>query len=340
MDSSLKTGVSTQDAPALDAVSLENPDRPAESAAVPRAPVESPSREAELILERSAQPFAVIDFNGRFVRVNHAFEQLTGYSSEELTSLSLEAITPEKWHETGRKILAQVRATGNSARYEKEYLRKDGTLIPVEALADLNRDERDEPIGFSAFVTDIGERKRVENALRDSEERFRRLYDEAPVGYHVIDTEGYIQSMNKTECEMLGYTREEVIGKLVFDFITPESRAQALAAFPRKIRGDQPLRTIERTIETRDGRRLVVAIEERYKRDELGRVVGIRSTVQDITDRKRTEAALVASERRARVLFEGIEDAVFVHARTVASSTPIPAACRLLSVTAARNCCR
>ena len=79
--------------------------------------------------------------------------------------------------------------------------------------------------------------------------------------------------------------REEIIGRPIFDFVAPEFREQARQAVPEKIRG-RPARssTIERTFVTRDGRRLIVSIEERYKRDEQGRVVGIRSTVQDITD--------------------------------------------------------
>src|SRR6185437_10592312 len=140
-------------------------------------------------------------------------------------------ITPERWHAPGRAILERVRASGVSTRYEKEFRRKDGTLVPVEVLADL---ERGEPIGFTGVVTDIAERKQVENALRVSEERFRRLYDEAPVGYHEIDTEGRIVNINKTECEMLGYSREEMIGRNVFDFVAPELRELDLAAFPEK----------------------------------------------------------------------------------------------------------
>jgi two-component system NtrC family sensor kinase len=330
VDSSLNSGATSRDAPAHEAVPASNSDVSTGCASLARAAVESRPRLAEQLLDRSAQPFAAVDFEGRILRVNHAFEELTGYSSEELSDLTLDAITPERWHAAGRAILARVRATATSARYEKEYRRKDGTLVSVEALAELDRDERNVPVGFTAFVTDIGERKRVENALRVSEERFRRLYDEAPVGYHEIDTEGRVVNINKTECEMLGYTREEVIGRCVFDFLAPEYRDKALAAFPGKIRGDQPLRTIERTLQTRDGRRLYVAIEERYKRDELGRVLGIRSTVQDITDRKRTEEALVASERRARVLFEGIEDPVFVHAPDGRILDANPAASRFL----------
>jgi PAS domain S-box-containing protein len=285
------------------------------------------------MLERTVQPFGEIDFEGRFVQVNRAFERLTGYSMNELAGLTLEAITPERWHAQGREILGRVRSEGVSARYEKEYRRKDGSLVSVEILAELDRDEHGTPVGFTAFITDIGERKQMEDALRESEERFRRLYDEAPVGYHEIDTEGRIVNINKTECELLGVVREEVLGRQVFDFVAPEFREQARAGFPEKIRGDHPLRTIERTFQTQDGRRLCVAIEERYNRDDQGRVVGIRSTVQDITDRKRTEAALVASERRARVLFEGIEDAVFVHAPDGRILDVNPAATRLLGYT-------
>ncbi|WP_406700019.1 PAS domain S-box protein [Singulisphaera sp. Ch08] len=197
-------------------------------------------------------------------------------------------------------------------------------------MVDLNYDENEVACGFYAFVTDISERKQVEVALRESEERFRRLYDEAPVGYHEVDVEGRIISINRTECEMLGVVREEVVEKSVFDFVAPETREQARQAFPEKVHGNHPLKPIERTLETHDGRRLTVSIEERFKRDELGRVTGIRSTVQDITERKRTEALLVASERRARALFEGIEDAIWVHALDGRLLDVNPAASRML----------
>jgi two-component system NtrC family sensor kinase len=330
VESSLKAGAAANSAHPLGAVPASGPTVSSGIAKEDRAPVSSASRRVERFLERTAQPFAALDFDGRIVRANHAFEELTGYTIEELTSLSVADITTEQCLAAGREILAQVRETGTSARYEKEYRRKDGTVVAVEVLAELDLDEHDEPVGFTGFITDIGERKRVEGALRVSEERFRLLYDDAPVGYHEIDTEGRIVSINKTECDLLGFSREEVIGREVFDFIAPEFREQARVGFPEKIRGDHPLRTIERTFETRDGRRLSVAIEERYKRDDQGRVVGIRSTVQDITDRKRTEAALVASERRARVLFEGIEDAIFVHAPDGRIVDANPAASRLL----------
>ena len=285
------------------------------------------------LLTITSQPCAVVDFTGRFLFSNEAYQRMTGFSESELVGLTLEALTPPRWHASMGEALQYVKQEGRPTRYEKEYRRKDGHLIPVEALVDLYRNEQGTLIGFFAFVTEITERKQVECALRDSEERFRRLYDEAPVGYHEVDVDGRIVNINRTECEMLGVAREEVVGRSVFDFIAQEFREHAKMGFPQKIRGDQPLQTIERTFETHDGRRLTVSIEERFKRDEHGRVVGILSTVQDITERKRTEAALVASERRARALLEGIEDAVFVHDQQGQLLDANPAASRMLKYT-------
>ncbi len=81
---------------------------------------------------------------------------------------------------------------------------------------------------------------------------------------------------------------------------------------------------------TRDGRRLPVVVEERYRRDGAGNVIGLLSTVQDLSERKRTEEALQALERRSRALFEGIDDAVFVHGLDGRILDANPAASRLL----------
>jgi PAS domain S-box-containing protein len=290
------------------------------------------------LLDRTSQPFAASDLDGRLIYANRAYEELVGYSADELRTMTNRDLTPERWLPTMAEAFERLARNGRSVRYVKEYRRKDGRTVPVEAVVDIDRNERGEPIGHFAFVTDISERKQVEDALRASEERFRRLYDEAPVGYHEVDTEGRYVNINRTECEMLGYAREELIGRSVFDFVAEEIRAQAQQGFGDKVRGRTPLRTIERPYVTHDGRRLIVSIEERYKRNEQGEIVGIRSTVQDITERKRTEAALVASEKRARALFEGIEDAVFVHAPDGRILDANPAATRLLGYTRDELC--
>lgn len=285
------------------------------------------------LLERSSQPFVMADMTGRLVHGNRAFQELVGYSEDELLEINFRELTPDRWKPLTEEVVARVLATGTPERYEKAYTHKDGHEVPVELAVDLYRDEAGRPLGSYGFVTDISERKRAEAALRESEARFRRLYDEAPFGYHEIDPDGVIQLVNRTECEMLGYTREEMLGRPIFDFAHPSLRAIARRAVIERIRGEQPVAAVERVYVTKDGREINVHIENRLNRSPDGSVIGLRSTVQDITWRKQAEAARIASERRTRALFEGIEDAIFVHDVHGRILDANQAACRRLGYT-------
>jgi len=282
------------------------------------------------LLESSAQPFVAVDLDLRFVLTNPAFEALVGYPGDELRGMTVGELTPERWRESGLKALERLHATGESTRYEKEYIRKDGSLVPVEAVVDVDKDDSGRIRGYFSFVTDNTDRKAAERALRESEGRFRKLYDEAPFGYHEIDKDGLIVSINRTECEMLGYIRDEMLGRPIFDFLAEPVRDVAREAVRDKILGVRPLAPIQRPYLTKDGRELIVAIEERYKLDADGRITGIRTTMQDVSAKVQTELALVASERRARALFDGIEDVVFVHDLEGRILDANPAACRRL----------
>ena len=289
---------------------------PAESPCPGATPGDGLGRAAPLarLLENSTRPFVGLDLLGRVTTLNRAFAALTDFSAVEAVGKSLAELTRCKRPDSLEATFQRVHDAVQPVVLEWTFERADGRTIPVEFQFEPDRDDRGGTIGFYAFCKDLTERRRIENALRESEERFRRLYDEAPIGYHEVDGDGGIVNINRTECEILGFTREELIGRSVFDLIAPEFRQAALEAFPDKISGRRPLSPFERTIETRDGSRLIIAIEERYKRDNQGRVVGLLSAMRDVTDRRRAESALLASERRNRALFEGMEEAVFVHA--------------------------
>jgi PAS domain S-box-containing protein len=143
------------------------------------------------------------------------------------------------------------------------------------------------------------ERRRVVEALRETEERFRQVYDEAPVGYHELDKEGRIIRVNRRELEMLGYTEKELLGRPVWKFVVEEEiTRQVIMA---KIAGDVSFHeTFERTYRRKDGTTLPVLIEDRIIPDEKGRITGIRSMIEDITERRRAEEALRKSEEQLR----------------------------------------
>jgi PAS domain S-box-containing protein len=282
------------------------------------------------LLDQTTQPFAVVNFTGRIIHANRAIQSLLGYTAEEMLQLNVLALTPERERQISLNAFQTLTATGQAQRYEKSYLHRDGHEIAVELVTDFFLDERGEAIGYYAFVTDISGRKMADQALRASEERFRRLYDEAPFGYHDIDVRGTIVSVNRTECELLGYQREEMLGRSVFDFLVEEEREGARVAVSERVRGARPVLSVERTYLRKDGRRIPVAIENRALIAEDGQLTGFRSTVRDISAEKQTQEALVVSEKRARALFEGIEDAVFVHDPTGRILDANPAACRTL----------
>ncbi len=137
----------------------------------------------------------------------------------------------------------------------------------------------------------FAERKRTEEALRESESKFRDLYDHAPSGYQEYDTDGSITNVSRTDVEMLGYTREEMIGRPIWKLSVDEDtvREQVMA----KLTGAQPpARQLERIYRRKDGTTFPVLVEDRLILDETGHIKGIRCTVQDITERKRIEEAL------------------------------------------------
>ena len=147
--------------------------------------------------------------------------------------------------------------------------------------------------------------------LHQSEGRFRALFEEAPIAYHEIDRQGVIRQVNKAACRLLAFEPEELIGRQISDFMLPEEREISREAIRRHIAGEESIAPFERKYVSRDGTIRVVEIHESLIRDRSNRVVGIRSAMLDITERKRVEKALRESEERYRELFENANDIVF-----------------------------
>jgi PAS domain S-box-containing protein len=196
--------------------------------------------------------------------------------------------------------------------YMEEYRvqRKDGTFCYWTDRGTAFWDEKGNPFKMIGACEDITERKRSEESLEKSEMRFIELFNDAPVGYFEYNVEGLIKNVNRTYLEMLGYKFEEMIGQPVWKFIVEEevARQQIL----EKLAGTTPPgRGVERTYRRKDGTRLPVLIEDRILRDSEGRIIGIRTTIQDITERKHTEESLRESEVKYRQLVEYAPSGIF-----------------------------
>jgi PAS domain S-box-containing protein len=157
----------------------------------------------------------------------------------------------------------------------------------VRLLAQLAQD-----ISFAIeFNEEESKRKWAQEALSKSEQNLHQMFEEAPVGYHEIDAQGQIVRVNRTELEMLGYQSEEMLHHPVWEFIVErELSRKAIAA---KLAGNLwPDSAYERSFRKKDGTALHALIKDRALRNESGKVVGLRATVQDITERKKAEREL------------------------------------------------
>ncbi|WP_051328299.1 PAS domain S-box protein [Desulfatirhabdium butyrativorans] len=164
---------------------------------------------------------------------------------------------------------------------------------------------------ISRIITGVIERKRNEEALRESEQRFRRIYEESPIAYQSLDVDGRIVDVNPAWLHLFGYDREEVIGKYVWEFFTPESRRVFETNFPVfRERGATHGR--EREIVHKDGRNMTVLFDGVWVRDKRGNPAYTHCVLYDITERKAAERALQRSEEDFHQLFEAESDAIFL----------------------------
>ncbi len=155
------------------------------------------------------------------------------------------------------------------------------------------------------------ERNRVQAALREREQAYRDLYEEAPVAYVSVGTDGRIKKTNRCAAELFGYSVGELTGRLVFDLYanTPHGRPKAREVFQRFLAG-QECRSEELECRTADGRQVWISLSVTPIRGAQGHIEASRSMLVDITGRKRAEAALRESEERLSRILESAMDAI------------------------------
>jgi two-component system cell cycle sensor histidine kinase/response regulator CckA len=243
----------------------------------------------------------IIDANTvKIIDCNPAASKIFGYSLEEMKGRTTTFLHLDE------AALDEFRTHLHPAIKEKGFLflpefrmrRKDGTIFYSEHSVMPLEDQQGNHIGWVSVVRDITEHKQTEEALRKSEERFRQLFNYAPIAYHEFDTEGRITRVNQTELEMLGYTEEEMLGRPVWDFLTETVWIEALK---KRLTGELPAgQVLERTFRRKDGTIFPALIHERLIRDDEGKIIGIRSTIQDITELKKTEERMNTLQEQLR----------------------------------------
>ncbi|MEI6178868.1 MAG: PAS domain S-box protein, partial [Verrucomicrobiota bacterium] len=234
--------------------------------------------------------FVSVDMAGRILEYNLAYQEMLGYPDEELRRLTYNEITPEDWHAFERRMVTdQVIERGYSDLYQKEYRRKDGTIISVELRTFLIRDDYGTPVSMWAIVRDITERLRTEQALRRSEMRYREIIELAVDGILLGSPEGKITDANSQMQKITGRRLDQLLGRHVRELFDPAD----LVANPLRFDLLNLVRphVTERDLLRPDGTKLPVEMHSKRMPDG-----SYQSIYRDITERRRAEDALRRSE--------------------------------------------
>ena len=236
--------------------------------------------------------------DGTVTSLNPVFERITGWPQSQWLGKQFTSILHPDDLSRGLEFFQRILKGEKIAPFELRVLAKSGVYLVAEFTV-TTQTQNGSVIGILGIARDITDHKRAEEALRESEKKFRELFDEAPVGYFEYDVQGRITNVNRTELEMLGYTLEEMIGLPAWKFTVEEEVAHDLIL--AKLSGTvPPSRNLERTYRRKDGTTFPALVQDRLLRDAKGSIKGIRATVQDITERKQIEQEKANLEEQLR----------------------------------------
>jgi len=236
--------------------------------------------------------------DGKIIQVNKRAEEIYGYSKEELMGQSPRILTPEKYSKQHQEILSEFIRSGKISKmiFEEEGIKRDGSLFPIEISFSLSLGGNNTTI---AVVRDITERKKVEESLKGSEEKYHKLIEHASDAIISSNEEGIIISFNKKAEEMLGYSRDEIVGKSI-TLLSPLSDRKREKKALEGLKKTGSLGIIGKTLEgkglRKDGQEIPVESSV-YALEVHGEHI-ITSILRDISERKKAE------EERKRLLDE------------------------------------
>jgi PAS domain S-box-containing protein len=253
---------------------------------------------------------AITSPDRRFVEVNQKLCDILGYPMDQLTGMSWVDLThPDDVAENIRLLDETLRGATEGYVMDKRFIHRDGHIVYASISARCAR-RADRTVDYLALVVqEITERKRAEQALRESEERFRSAFDHATIGMTLIATDGRFLQVNRSVCELLGYSEQELLATDFQSITHPDDLDASLAYSRQLLAGEMRAFQMEKRYIHKRGHTVWALLSVSMLRDGDGRPLYSISQIQDITERKRTDLRLNIQYAISRILSEAASGA-------------------------------
>ncbi|MCP4579336.1 MAG: PAS domain S-box protein, partial [Deltaproteobacteria bacterium] len=245
----------------------------------------------------------------RVTFISAAVEKILGYNPDEIMALDLDTLfspgTMETVIGTIEKEVSIDEQDGvdpdRKIVIELEIIRKDGSAVWTEASFSFLRDNKRKPTSLLGITRDISARRRAEEVLRESEEKYRTILETIEDGYFEVDLGGNLTFFNDSLCKILGYPKDELLGINNRQYTDKENAKDLYQTFNRVYTTGKPDRGFDWEIIKKDGTKIIIEASISLRSDAGGEPIGFRGVVRDISEKQRLEAQLQHAKRMESV---------------------------------------
>ncbi|MFO7600456.1 MAG: PAS domain-containing sensor histidine kinase [Candidatus Desulfacyla sp.] len=265
------------------------------------------------LFDRSIYGIYLHDLEGKFLDANEAALGLLGYTKEEFLSLDLQSVLGATQARAAYSRISEILKDGASREVKEYSIRtKDENTLWIEVDVSLIY-QKGRPYAIQGVAKDITLSKRADLALRESEKKYRTLFEQSADAVYITSREGIFLDANPALIALFGYTREELLGGFNVRQLYCDPKDRQI--FQEEVEGSGFLRNYPVTFHRKDGTKIDCLLTSSVRRSEDGTVQGYQGIIRDVTEQKKAEKALQDREAHYRAMVEAFDGLIYICSR-------------------------